>query len=202
MIRAVYILQDSGVPIFMKNFDPSLSDPILVSSFITAINSFSHETTGKGVKSIDSHNLILKIADFESILVVTISDNAEDVEDNLLDTIAIKFLSKYATELDDNKDRPKHFDDFSKELDRLIPIGEKEEIINPQEPLDAISLVELPENLRKIALIILEMKEIQINQLAERLNISKSMASKLLKELFDSGKIGKKTKGRQITYFI
>ncbi len=186
----------------MKNFDPSLSDPILVSSFITAINSFSHETTGKGVKSIDSHNLILKIADFESILVVTISDNAEDVEDNLLDTIAIKFLSKYATELDDNKDRPKHFDDFSKELDRLIPIGEKEEIINPQEPLDAISLVELPENLRKIALIILEMKEIQINQLAERLNISKSMASKLLKELFDSGKIGKKTKGRQITYFI
>jgi len=202
LIRAVYILQDSGVPIFMKNFDPSLSDPILVSSFITAINSFSHETTGKGVKSIDSHNLILKIADFESILVVTISDNAEDVEDNLLDTIAIKFLSKYATELDDNKDRPKHFDDFSKELDRLIPIGEKEEIINPQEPLDAISLVELPENLRKIALIILEMKEIQINQLAERLNISKSMASKLLKELFDSGKIGKKTKGRQITYFI
>ncbi len=202
MIRAVYILQSSGVPIFMKNFDPSLSDPILVSSFITAINSFSQETTGRGVKSIDSHNLILKIADFDSIFVVTISDTVEDVEDNLLDTIAIKFMSRYATEIEENKDKPKHFDDFGKILDQLIPIGEKEEIINPKEPLDAISLVDLPENLRKIALVVLEMKEVQINELAERLNISKSTASKLLKDLFDRGKIGKKIKGRQITYFI
>jgi len=53
MIHNLYIISEGGIAIYSKNFAKSTLDEQLISGFILAIENFTKEAVGSGLKKIE-----------------------------------------------------------------------------------------------------------------------------------------------------
>lgn len=203
MIRAVYILIEGGVCIYSRVYDTANVDPFLISSFISAVASFSQEAIGNELRGIESEGKFIFVTDHNQIVTAIIADDPNEISPQISETIALKFLSEYATHIQSGIDDADTFRDFDSVLDRIIPphlaLGGR---IEPQEPLDALEIIKIPPHLRDIALLILREKEITVHQAVRELSLKEEIATSWMEELVELGKVGRRDSERDQVYFI
>jgi hypothetical protein len=203
MIRAVYILIEGGVCIYSKVYDTANVDPFLISSFISAVASFSQEAIGNELRGIESEGKFIFVADHNQIITAIIADDPNEVSPQISETIALKFLSEYAPHIQSGIDDADTFRDFDSILDRIIPphlaLGGR---IEPQGPLDALEIINLAPHLRNMALLILREKEITTGRAAHELSIDEDEVTSWMEELVELGKIGRRDTANGQIYFL
>lgn len=203
MIRAIYILVEGGICIFNRAYDTALADPMLMSSFVSAVSQFSREAMGDDLKGIESDGRFVFVADHDPITTIVIADDPEEIDASLIDIVSISFLNKYSQELMGDTGMSGQFEDFTDSLDKLIPPHLlKDTKVDPREPLDGLSLMEIPSDLKSIATLLIREKSLTVRNAARELRINESTAKKRLDMIVSLGKAGRREGRGGIIYFI
>ncbi len=203
MIRAVYVLVEGGVCIYNRAYDPSLADPMLMSSFVSAVSQFSKEAMGDDLKGIESDGRFVFVADHDRILTVVIADDPDEVDTSLIDYISISFLNRYSQELLGDTGKSGQFEDFNEILDRIIPPHLlRDTRVAPMEPLDGLSLLELPSDLQPLATILIREQTLTVHNAARELRISEPAARAKLDSIVSLGKAGRKEGKGGLVYYV
>jgi len=203
VIRAIYVLAEGGVCIYSKVYDSALADPLLMSSFISAVTQFSREAMGDELKVIESDDKFVYVLDHDLISIIAVVDEPDEISSNLMENIGLSFLSKFAGEIHGDLGDIAIFSVFDEMLDKIVPpqiIVETK--IEPQDPLDALSIIELPSELKKIALLLLQEKRMFAKRAAAEFAISENAAKAQLEEILKLGKIGREDTRAGLVYFI
>lgn len=203
MIRAIYVLAEGGVCIYSKVYDSALADPLLMSSFISAVTQFSREAMGDELKVIESDDKFVYVLDHDLISIIAVVDEPDEISSNLLENIGLSFLSKFSGQIHSDLGDISIFSVFDELLDKIVPpqvIVETK--IEPLDPLDALSIIELPSELRKIALLLLQEKRLHAQKAAAEFGISEDAAKAQLEEILKIGKIGREDTQAGLVYFI
>ncbi|TXT55281.1 MAG: hypothetical protein BAJATHORv1_40192 [Candidatus Thorarchaeota archaeon] len=203
MIRAVYILVSGGVCVFSRSYDPELADPYLLSSFVSAMASFSKEAMGDDLRGIESDGKFIFIADHKQVTTVVIADGPDEVTSTLIDYIGLNFISRFGKDIQQGRQNLPIFDKFTEVLDKLIPEHLKfTDSVKPREPLDSLAIVELPKELKDIAMLLVRERSITEKKAALELGISLKKSTRLLEKLVNLGRAGRKLEGRNVIYFV
>ncbi|MBD3406932.1 MAG: hypothetical protein GF411_12515 [Candidatus Lokiarchaeota archaeon] len=203
MIRAVYVLVSGGVCVFSRSYDPELADPYLLSSFVSAMSSFSKEAMGDDLRGIESDGRFIFVADHKQVTTVVIADGPTEVTANLIDYIGLNFISRYGKDIQEGRQNLPIFDKFTEVLDKIIPKDlQYTDSVKPRLPLDALAIVELPKKLKDIAMLLVRERQMTAQKGARELGISVKSASNLLEQLVVMGKAGRKIEGRSVIYFV
>ena len=203
MIRAIYVLAEGGVCIYSKVYDSALADPLLMSSFISAVTQFSREAMGDELKVIESDDKFVYVLDHDMISIIAVVDEPDEISSNLMENIGLSFLSKFAGEIHGDFGDISTFSVFDEMLDKIVPPQKIVETkIEPLDPLDALSIIELPSKLKKIALLLLQEKRMYVKKATTELAISEDAAKALLEEILKLGKIGREDTKAGLIYFI
>ncbi len=203
MIRAVYILVEGGVCIYSRIYDPALASPMLMSSFISAISAFSREAMGDELRGIESDGRFVFVADHDRIITVLIAENPEEISTGLIDNIGINFVSRYSKHAELDLCDSATFREFDGVLDKIIPSRLLESTrVDPLEPLDALSLIEVPQESTQIALLLIRKKSLSAQQAATELSMDVDSAHILLEQLVEMGKVGRRTSSGSVLYFV
>lgn len=203
MIRAIYILIEGGVCIYSRVYDSELADPFLMTSFISAISNFSKEAMGDELRGIESNGRFIFVADHDQIFTVVVADDPNEISASLIENIGFNFLGKFANMLQESDIEFTMFDSFDEVLDNIIPPQlSSGAIIDPQEPLDALTVIALPLDLKDIALLLIRERRLTPPHAARELSITESIAIERLEELVKLGKAGRKDVGRHPLYFV
>ncbi|MFX1296327.1 MAG: hypothetical protein ACFFD2_15930 [Promethearchaeota archaeon] len=105
MLNNLYVFHSSGKLLFSKSWEKNgnITDPVLISGFLSAIWMFAQKIGSKGVRSIHTENkLLVGIASPKyDLLFVLVADQNSDVEacKHLLTRIRQSFLQKFRKEL-------------------------------------------------------------------------------------------------------
>lgn len=209
-VDSVYILLPDGRCIFSKSYKGSAADPNLLGGLLSAFNIASRQWLREGVRKFVSEggsNFIIK--DFVSFLIV-IAGRMDTDDEAKLDTIGLKFLSKYGNEIEDwGKGRISMFKGFAQTLDDILGTKEEEDRIeadrerDPEDlVLDSLTIVYLPPRLQKTALGILTLRSGTAEEVAEETERSVEEEVDNLAELQSQGYIHRRTNssGEKIYY--
>ena len=103
MIRNLIVLDKAGRDLLAMNFGECHSlggSPALISSFISAIYSFSQSAVGQGIKNIKFENLYFKLLNKNEIIFLISADD-NDVRSNRikLERISEMFFERYSNEV-------------------------------------------------------------------------------------------------------
>jgi len=193
MIRAVYVFAEGGISLFNRVYNPNEADPFLMSSFISAISQFSKEAMGNSLRGIEAEGRYIFHYQQDPITVVLLADRQGEVSVNLLEQIALSFVSKYSDIIRTRGFDANEFDDFSRVLANILPDALTEttpsEVI---EPLDGVGIVNLPFGLQSMAKLILREKELTPLRAARLLCITRQAAEEQLEHLFELRKVARK----------
>jgi hypothetical protein len=203
MIRAVYILVEGGICIYSRAYDEALADPLLMSSFISAVTQFSREAMGDELKGIESDGRFVFVSDQDQIDIVIINDDPDEINVNLIENIAMSFLGKYSSQLTGDTGVSEQFKGFDVTLDRIIPPSlVQETTIEPKEPLDGLSIIELPSDLKAIAMLLIREQKLTASRAAREMSLPVSKAQGMLDTIVDLGKAGRRENRLGAEYFI
>ncbi len=203
MIRAIYVLVEGGVCIYNRAYDTALADPMLMSSFVSAVSQFSREAIGDDLKGIESDGRFVFVADHNPITTIVIADDPDEIDASLIDIVSISFLNKYSQELMGDVGKSGQFEDFSEALDKIIPPQLlKDTRVDPRDPLDGLSLMEIPSELKSMATLLIRDKTLTVRNAARELRINESTAKKKLDSIVSLGKAGRREGRGGIVYFI
>ncbi|RDE17425.1 MAG: hypothetical protein C4K49_02895 [Candidatus Thorarchaeota archaeon] len=203
MIRAVYILIEGGICIYSRVYDTALADSMLMSSFVSAITTFSREAMGDELRGIESGGHFLFVTDHDKISTVIVADTPGEVSSSVMDYIGVSFLSMFSVHLQHQMSDTSVYRSFDEVIDRIVPqkaIAESR--VDPREPLDALSIVEVPRSVRDAALVLLRRQSLQAQQAARELSIDINEAVEKLERLVKLGKAGRKETIEGVVYFI
>lgn len=203
MIHAIYILVEGGICVYSRVYDSDLADPYLMSSFISAVSSFSREAIGDELRGIESNGRFIFVADHDQITTVVIADDPNEIGQTLIDYIGLNFLSRFGSILVSGELEVATFKSFDEVLEKMIPPQiSTGAIIDPSEPLDALSIIELPPKLKDTALLLVRERRLTPWQVARELSISEEEATEHLEGLVRLGKAGRKKVGEHPLYFV
>ena len=203
MIRALYILIEGGICIYSKIYDTNSGNPWLVSSFIAAVSEFSREAIGNELRGIESDGRFLFISNHDTIVTVVVADNPDEISSNLIDYISINFLTMFAKELQTENPDVDAFTSFDEMLAKIIPPNlVKDTTIEPGEPLDALSMVNIPSKLRDIALFLVRENGVSSKRVAQEFSISVTSATEKLEKLVETGNVGRKETRDGTLFFV
>lgn len=203
MIRAIYILIEGGVCIYNRAYDTALADPLLMSSFISAVSQFSREAMGDDLKGIESGGRFVFVADHDQISTIVIADDPDEIDASLIDYISMNFLNKYSTELQGDTGNPDIFSDFDGVLDRIVPPELlKDTRVEPRDPLDGLSLMEIPPDLKSAAMLLIRERTLTVRNAARELRVNESAAMQRLDAIVALGKAGRREGRAGTIYFV
>lgn len=192
MIRAVYVFAEGGISLFDRVYNPNEADPFLMSSFISAISQFSKEAMGNSLRGIEADGRYVFHYQQDPIAVVLLADRQGEVSVNLLEQIALSFVSKYSDIIRTGDFNGNEFEDFSRVLANILPDALTEattdEVI---EPLDGVGIVNLPFGLQRMAKMIIREKELTPLRAAKLLCITRQAAEEQLEHLFELRKVAR-----------
>lgn len=190
MIRAVFILTEGGILLYSKTFDSSETDPFMVSSFMSAISSFSREAVGNQLQGIEADDRYIFHFTQNPVTVVVLADHRREIPGRTLEQIALSFISKFAGDIRNGDYNSDQFSEFDEALEDILPrkltIHDSPSKIDP---LDGLSIVELPTELQNVAKLVLRENEISPEQVAKTLRVDLVTATEQLDTLVELGKI-------------
>lgn len=203
MIRAVFILTEGGILLYSKTFDSSETDPFMVSSFMSAISSFSREAVGNQLQGIEADDRYIFHFTQNPVTVVVLADHRREIPGRTLEQIALSFISKFAGDIRNGDYNSDQFSEFDEALEDILPrkltIHDSPSKIDP---LDGLSIVELPTELQNVAKLVLRENEISPEQVAKTLRVDLVTATEQLDTLVELGKIRVRNSADGTVYHI
>jgi hypothetical protein len=197
--HAVYVIVDDGRCAYSKAFSEVAPSPHLVSAMLTAMQVFIKEVTGSVLSEVNAGPFSFiseKAGPFSVVLVSTKSNEAIEKAKYLV----LRFIRKFKSSIEHWDGDEIDFESFEEDVNEVL--GVQEDIrIDPRQPLDAIALIQLRNDLQPIAKYLLTKGEVTVDFVAEDLGFPKMQVYSQLNELFDFGHIGRYTSQGTIFYF-
>jgi hypothetical protein len=162
----------------------------MVSSFMSAISSFSREAVGNQLQGIEADDRYIFHFTQNPVTVVVLADHRREIPGRTLEQIALSFISKFAGDIRNGDYNSDQFSEFDEALEDILPrkltIHDSPSKIDP---LDGLSIVELPTELQNVAKLVLRENEISPEQVAKTLRVDLVTATEQLDTLVELGKI-------------
>lgn len=202
MIHSVYVLTEGGVLLYRRVYSDEMPNPFIVSSFVSAISSFSQQAMGDNLKRIDIDGSCMLLFEQNPIKVLVLTDESTDAGSNLLEEIAVNFISRYSKAISSGNHNSDSFNDFDAVLEELISeMTNAWDSSRPTHSLDGLSFLELEPSIQKMAQYVLRRDEVTAQEAAEELEIKLDEAERQLEHLVDLGMIGWKRGKRERMYY-
>ncbi len=202
-LLSLYIIHEDGRCLYDANFVPNPPPSQLVTGLLTAMQNFVEEMTGSYVShfSAAGYTFIQKPVG-PIYIVVAISDEFPFDQQIELTELGINFLKRYGEYLENWNGDMSMFYEFETITREILKVEKIKERIDPQTPLNALTLLELPEELQDVAKFLLEKKEVIPTEYAKSRSISVDKSIELFERLVKRGNIGRILKETEPTYFI
>ncbi len=187
---------------YSRFYDKRFGDPQLMGGLITALCLFSKEAMGGELQFMRSGDHYVIVMDVEPIKTIIVADDHDEVSAELMEEISLRFVSRYANEIKEGINiGPRG--EFDAILDELIPV-EKTALhrIEPTQPLDALALVDIPIELKDVALLIVREGSLTASRAASILEIDKENAKNILNRLVKQGFVGVQFDENEPVYFV
>ena len=203
IIYAVYIIKKDGVTILSEHFqsEEELPNNLLLGGLLGAIQTFSKETLGDEMKTIESEGLAYHIRSFGFYLIALITDLNKE-PDSLIQELGLRFMRMYGEDLLDNSARVDKFYPFKNIIREILGKSYDEtNSIKPSKVLNTKEIFELSSELKPVALALISLGEGTINEIAKESDLDITEAEDRLIILQKKGYIGKKEKNKETLYF-
>ena len=203
IIYAVYIIKRDGVTILSEQFQSAedLPNDFLLGGLLGAIQTFSKETLGEEMKTIESEGLAYHIRSFGLYLIALITDLNKEPE-NLIQELGLRFMKMYGEELLDNSPRVDLYYPFKEVIREILGKSFDETgSIKPSRILNTKAIFELSSDLKPVALALISMGEGTISDIAKESDLDQEIVKNSIVELQDQGFIGTKSKNNETFYF-
>lgn len=122
-IYSIFILRPSGCPVWYHIYDgENHADPLILSGFFTAMNTFAREMTGGGIKTLEAGNTRFTFRHLGRGLLVICSekDLAPTVTEQVASRIAKLLMAEYASTIVDNRPALTHIPNLEKRIERIV----------------------------------------------------------------------------------
>ncbi|MFX0064603.1 MAG: hypothetical protein ACFFC7_20715 [Candidatus Hermodarchaeota archaeon] len=176
-IYAVYIINTAGICVFKKTLAKNMPDPDLISSFLSAVDTFASEVIGGDVRTFKIEQITYCFRDFRDFFVVIGMDKEYKKIDVLLEKIGMAFMIEHGADLKPWKGSTQPFRKFEATLEKLLEeAGFKKDIwdvIFPTKSLDVLELGKIPEDVRKVAMALLTIRKGTLEDIIEELELEK-----------------------------
>ncbi|MFX1535882.1 MAG: hypothetical protein ACFFDI_16830 [Promethearchaeota archaeon] len=200
-IYAVYIINTAGICVFKKTLAKDMPDSDLISSFLSAVDSFASEVIGGDVRTFKIEQITYRFRGFRDFFVVIGMDKEYKEVDILLEKIGMAFMIEHGADLKPWKGTTKPFRKFEATFERLLEeAGFKKDMwdsIFPTQALDALELGQIPENIRKVAMALLTIRKGTLDDIIAELELKKPImpetiefVRRALDYLIEAGLIG------------
>ncbi len=203
IIYAVYIIKKDGVTLLSEHFqsEEELPNNLLLGGLLGAIQTFSKETLGEEMKTIESEGLAYHIRSFGLYIIALITDLNKEPE-SLIQELGLRFMKMYGEEMLDNTSRIDKFYPFKNIIREILGKSYDEtSSLKPSKILNTKAIFELSGDLKPVALALISLGEATIDDIALESNLNEIETELRLLELQKEGYIGKKQLDDQIFYF-
>lgn len=154
-----------------------MPDSDLISSFLSAVDTFASEIIGGGVKTFKIEQITYCFRDFRDFFIVIGMDREYKEVDVLLEKIGMAFMIEHGTDLKPWRGTTQPFLKFEATLEKILEeAGFKRDIwdvIFPTKPLDVLELGKIPEDVRKVAMALLTIRKGTIEDIMKELELDK-----------------------------
>lgn len=204
IIYAVYIVKKDGVTLLSEHFqsEEELPNNLLLGGLLGAIQTFSKETLGDEMKTIESEGLAYHIRSFGLYLIALITDLNKE-PDNLIQELGLRFMRMYGEDVLENPSRIDKFYPFKTIIREILGKSYDEtNSLKPSKLLNTKEIFELSGDLKPVALAMLSLGEASIAEIAEESNLKEDETEARLMVLQKEGFVGKKERENKIFYFV
>ncbi|TFG16904.1 MAG: hypothetical protein EU530_11350 [Promethearchaeota archaeon] len=205
IMYGIYIITDSGNLLFSESFQPykGNQDDSMVSGLLQALNMFANEITDSEVRSFEVEAFTYHFLSFDlfSVVLVTSSINAVS---GYLHQLGLRFMKKYGENYVTQKkiEDVSIFESFREDVKEILgSLVDQSHSLYPTKKLTTVEIFNFPEDLQKIALVMLELEQGNLKKIAEESNMDEKYALKLIHQLIEDRYLGKKTEKGQTIYF-
>ena len=203
IIYAVYIIKKDGVTILSEHFQSAeeLPNQLLLGGLLGAIQSFSIETLGEEMKTIESEGLAYHIRSFGLYLIALITDLNKE-PDNLIQELGLRFMRMYGEQILENEARIDKFYPFKNIIREVLgQTYDETASIKPSKILNTKEVFELPSELKPVALAVLTLGEATLEDISKEAELSLTDTEALVLQLQHKGYLGKKEQKDKVLYF-
>ena len=203
IVYGVYIIKKDGVTILSEHFQSAeeLPNQLLLGGLLGAIQTFSIETLGEEMKTIESEGLAYHIRSFGLYLIALITDLNKE-PDNLIQELGLRFMRMYGEQMLENESRVDKFYPFKDIIREVIGNTYDETAsIKPSKVLNTKEVFELSSELKPVALAIITLGEATVEDISNETEISLEDTKKLVLQLQQKGYLGKKEQNDKVLYF-
>ncbi len=199
-LLSFYIINEDGRCIYDFNFVPDPPPSQLITGLLTAMQNFVQEMTGGYVNHFSAGGYTFVIQPTGPLMVVVALGDEFSIGENIpLTEIGIMFLKQFGERIEKWKGDMDEFAEFETTLRSMLRMEEVTHKIEPTNPLNAMTLIQLPEELQRYAKVILEKRNLSVEEMKREIeNFDPAKAE----ELVQKGHIGKLIKDHHIVYFI
>lgn len=202
-LLSLYIIHEDGRCLYDANFVPNPPPSQLVTGLLTAMQNFVQEMTGSYVNHFSAAGYTFVSEPIGPISIVMALADEFLLSENLpLTELGINFLKYFGDKLEDWTGDMSDFSSFDDILAEILKIEKVKERIEPKNPLNALTLMSLPENLQEVARYVLEKREASPHEFAKSKNFSENEAIEKFEELLSMGHIGRLVKDDTPVYFV
>lgn len=203
IIYAVYIIKKDGITLLSEHFqsEDELPNNLLLGGLLGAIQTFSKETLGEEMKTIESEGLAYHIRSFGLYLIALITDLNKEPDD-LIQELGLRFMKMYGEEMLGNTSRIDRFYPFKNIIREILGKSfDETNSLKPSKVLNTKEIFELSGELKPVALALISLGEATIDEIANESNLDEIETEQRLTQLQVKGYIGKKERNNQIFYF-
>lgn len=203
IIYAVYIIKKDGVTILSERFQSAeeLPNQMLLGGLLGAIQTFSLETLGEEMKTIESEGLAYHIRSFGLYLIALITDLNKEPDD-IIQELGLRFMRMYGEQILENGSRVDKFYPFKDIIREVLgKTYDETASIKPSKVLNTKEVFELPSELKPVALAILTLGEGTLEEISKETELSLEDTKLLVQLLQKKGYLGKKEQNNKVLYF-
>lgn len=121
MIKAFYVLLNSGEPLFHRVYDKNQVDESLFSGFLGAVYNFAREIGHGDIQTMEMGDVKVVCEVSNNLIFVVVVDRDDDEQEikNFLSSASKSFINSFGKELEEWRGNVTVFRPFGKELDRI-----------------------------------------------------------------------------------
>ncbi len=210
IVYALYIIDEGGRPLISQYFQSSddIPNEVLFGALFTAFKDLAADVTAQKsweMKSIGIERLFYHTKSFGPFNVVIVT-NTQKGPENLLQTIGLRFMKEYHTEiLQDFLVDFRLFDPFKETIQEIVQeenLVDESGQLKPTKRFSVGNIFDLPSDLQTTALALITIEEGTLEEISKESGESKDRTEESLNSLQKMGYIGRKAKnGKQVFFY-
>jgi hypothetical protein len=199
-VHAVYIIAKDGRCAYSRPFSDLAPPEDLVSAMLIAMQGFIFEVTNEYFNELTAGPFMFTLEKAGPFTVTIVSTRSDEVI-NSAKYLGLRFIKRFRNLIEHWNGDTEAFESFDEDVNEIFEI---QTVIrkDPLKPLNAPTLILLPNHLQLVANYLLQNKEGTINQIADGIRESAGNTEKKAQELVSLGHIGQYQRGMDVVYFV